>query len=115
MSVKAPTEVMCAFNAAGMATKGPSEARKNPSASSARPERTSALLYGALFWRGKLPQLPGGSGCGKEQVSSEMIQVLQGNMNRTREAGALLEQITREEDSNILLLSEQSYKMNHKY
>ena len=78
-------------------------------------DQKGQVLYGALSCRGKLPQLPGGSGCGKEQVSSEMIQVLQGNMNRTREAGALLEQITREEDSNILLLSEQSYKMNHKY
>ena len=36
-------------------------------------------------------------------------------MNQARQAGALLEQIAREEDSNILLLSEQSYKMNHKY
>ena len=44
-----------------------------------------------------------------------MIQVLQGNMRHAREAGALLDQNAREEDSNILLLSEQSYNMNHKY
>ena len=62
-----------------------------------------------------MPQLPGVSGSDEVQVSSEIIQVLQGNMNQVREAGELLEQIAREEDSNILLLSEQSYNMHHKY
>ena len=44
-----------------------------------------------------------------------MIQVLQGNMNQAREAGYFLEQITREEDSDILLLSEQSYNTNREH
>ena len=44
-----------------------------------------------------------------------MIEVFQGNINRAREDGELLNQIAREEDSNILLLSEESYNMNHKY
>ena len=41
-----------------------------------------------------------------------MSRVLQENMNRARRAGDLLEQIAREEDADILLLSEQSYNMN---
>ena len=44
-----------------------------------------------------------------------MIQFLQENINQTQEAKELLEQIAREEDSNVLLLSEQSYNINHKY
>ena len=100
MSVKDQTETKRALNVAKMAIKGQSVARRSPSASFARP---------------KLPQLPGDSGCGEKQVSSEMIQVLQGNMNRARGADELLEQIAREEDSNILLLSEQSYNINHEH
>ena len=42
-----------------------------------------------------------------------MIRVLQGNMRHTSEAGVLLEQIAREEDADILLLSEQSRNINH--
>ena len=42
-----------------------------------------------------------------------MIRVLQGNMNQARGVGDLLEQIAREEDADILLLSEQSHNMNH--
>ena len=107
MSVKAQTEARRALDVAKMAIKGRSAGRKSPSASSARRQRISAPR--------KLPQLPGGSGCGEKQVLSEMIQVLQGNSNRAREAGTLLDQIAREEDSIVLLLSEQSFNMNHKY
>ena len=42
-----------------------------------------------------------------------MIRVLQENMNRAQRAGDLLEQIAREEDAEILLLSEQSYNIKH--
>ena len=44
-----------------------------------------------------------------------MIRVLQGNMNQASGAGDLLEQIAREEDADILLLSEQSHNMNHEH
>ena len=44
-------------------------------------------------------------------MSSEMIRVVQWNMNRTT-ASQLLEQIAREEDADILLLSEQLYNRN---
>ena len=36
-------------------------------------------------------------------------------MNQARGAGDLLEQIAREEDADILLLSEQSHNMNHEH
>ena len=75
-------------------------------------DKEGKVLHGALSWRGKLPQLPGGSGCGEKQMSSVMIQFLQGNMNRARGAGDLLEQIAREEDSDILLISEPSYNIS---